>query len=152
MTELRFDRWLLRIDPAATAGAFARIGPGPETCGCSGCRNFAAVRRRVYPPEFMELCGRLGVPPGRECEVYHVYRRPDGAHFYGGWIHFVGSVQVAPDARDYQRRYTQSEFSFYFTSQVIQVPEALKGLPVAQIEFAFVAPWVLDEPEMTGSE
>ncbi|MFT3915332.1 MAG: hypothetical protein QM704_14795 [Anaeromyxobacteraceae bacterium] len=93
MHELKFDRWTLHVDPVATALAYESISPGPEDCGCDECRNFAAQRERIYPREFLELCARLGIPPGKEGEVYGCGGGQDGRHFYGGWFHFVGSVE-----------------------------------------------------------
>ncbi len=145
MDEVRFDRWVLEIDRAATEEAYRSIAPGPETCGCRTCRNFAAARERVYPAEFRALCRRLGIQVEREREVYELGRTQDGTYLYGGWFHFVGRLDVTPESQDYQYTDAGTGFTFYFTNSLALVPEAMRERAVVQVEFTARVPWVLDE-------
>ncbi len=146
MEQVRFDEWLLQVDRAATEQAYQLIAPGPETCGCAACRNFVAVRARLYPPEFRQLCARLGIQVGTEREVYDCGRTQDGRQLYGGWFHFVGRIETTPKDEDHRYTCGESGFTMYFTEHLALVPEVLKGRPVVQVEFNVTAPWVLDEP------
>jgi len=147
MGQVHFDRWVLDVDRTSTEEAYRRIAPGPETCGCSPRRNFAAVRERVYPPEFRRLCGQLGIQVEKECEVYHCGQEQDGEHVYGGWFHFVGRVGITPENEDHEYTDAEGRFRFYFSNRPALVPEVLRERPLVQVEFTLRAPWVLNEPE-----
>src|SRR5882724_9588172 len=93
MDLLELPGWRVEYDREATVAAHsASPATGPESCGCDPCRNWAATRESVFPGGFRELLELLGVPFGREGEVYHFCRLETGLHSYGGWYHFVGRV------------------------------------------------------------
>jgi hypothetical protein len=90
MTELRIGDQLIRFDRDATVLAYSQIPQGDaDRCDCSGCRNFALQREKIYPDAFRALLNVLGIDHHKEGEAIHY--GPKGAlHFYGGWFHFVG--------------------------------------------------------------
>jgi hypothetical protein len=97
------------------------------------------------------LFEKLGIPPNREVEVYHMARLTSGRHLYGGWFHFVGSIlsggeawkEVGENLRHPDLEEADENFSLGFTSRVVLVREAFAGLPLVQLEFTAKAPWVL---------
>ncbi len=155
MQIVRFARWELECDPEATRAAYAKRPIGaPEECGCQGCRNFAAARHKVYPPEIIILFERLGVTPAREAEICHYGPGPSELHTYGGWFHMIGRIiggskpgQGSPGSGltfDFEQ--VNEHFSLGFSEELALVPEAFNGRALTQIEFMAQVPWVLDEP------
>lgn len=97
---LQFARWQISFDAEATRRAYAAIPMGgPESCGCEHCQNFAAAREQAYPKQARDLFARLGIHHRREAEVYHLNQVRPGTHLYGGWFHFVGSIERGEEAK-----------------------------------------------------
>lgn len=158
MELIRFARWELSCDPESTRKAYAAVSiGGPEECGCQPCLNFAAARDQIYRPEVLALLEKLGVPPNREAEIYHMARLKSGRHLYGGWFHFVGSIisgadaakQVAENIWQPDLAEASEYFSLGFSSRLGLVRESFRGIPLVQLEFTAQVPWVLaiGEPE-----
>ena len=98
METIQVYRWILQCDPEATRRAFLRVPIGcAEECGCDGCQNFLAARDYAYPSEALALFNRLGIAYNREAESYPTARLGSGLHLYGGWFHFIGSIQKGDD-------------------------------------------------------
>jgi len=141
-----FGEWAYCNDRAATTEAYARADHGgADVCTCNGCRNFVKVRDGVFPAEFVSLLESLGIDPQKDGEVYHNGRLAPGSHDYGGWFHFVGSLDRTGD-------FAPVDFGGGFTAwlQKRSAPGliALKDLSLVQLEFhATNVPWGLDEPE-----
>ena len=140
--------WRTLYDRATTIAAYANVpAGGPETCTCNTCRNWVQSRDQLFPPKFLALLERLGVAHDREAEVYHNGRLESGVHCYAGWYHFVGQVQRGeqeglPDVMF-------GPFAVYFHSHPALLPEAFRGLSVAELEFEAQVPWLSDVPEAT---
>jgi hypothetical protein len=150
MERIHFHRWTLACDLSATRQAYNQIEMGdPEVCGCCYCRNFILARDQVYPSEILDLLNRLGVDSRREREVYHMGRLPNGLHHYGGWFHFVGSIELeGTEVGPYDMENQEGRFQLWFHSQPALVPKPFNGLPVCQMEFVAGVPWLLrDHPE-----
>jgi hypothetical protein len=93
-----FGMWEFTNDRTATIDAYARIERGgSDTCSCIGCRNFVAARDNVYPSEFIALLNSLGIDSRKDGEVYHNAQLSPGRHDYGGWFHFVGTLEKTGD-------------------------------------------------------
>lgn len=141
-----FGLWQYSVDREATLAAYARVDRGgSDTCSCNGCRNFVVARARVFPVEFVQFLESLGVDPCKDGEVQHNARLALGRHAYGGWFHFVGSLDVTGD-------FPVVTMGNGFTAwlQRKSAPElvGLKGLALAQVEFhAEHVPWMLNETE-----
>ena len=155
MNTLTFKRWTFRADAHATRLAHDSIEAGsPERCGCLYCRNFAAARHLVYPPEALALFDQLGVRHDRESETWEGGPVDDGRYFYAGWFHFVGAELAGRDAfvhwtetsGTWDLEALTGGFSAGLTIELALVPEALRSLPVLQLEFQAKVPWVLEEP------
>lgn len=142
-----FGDWLFSVDRDATVAAYARTPHGDAVrCGCAYCRNFIAVRGTALPADFQRFLRELGIDPEKEAEVYHEGREAPGAHYYGGWFHFVGSLERTGD-------FSPATFSggliSYMCSRSAPNLPALDGLPLVQLEFrAAKVPWGLPEPEL----
>jgi hypothetical protein len=141
-----FGAWQFTCDRQATEDAYAREGTGNSAhCTCNGCRNFVVARCDVYPKAFLTLLDSLGIHPAKDGEVYHNGRLSPGIHHYGGWFHFVGTLDVTGDFPPVQ---FAEGFSVYLCSKSAPCLPALKDLPLVQVEFtASAVPWRLNELE-----
>ena len=143
---MKFGEWQYTCDRAATIEAYAEAtDAGADNCTCNGCRNWVEVRDRVFPVEFLALLESLGIDPRKDGEVYHNARLGPGQHDYGGWFHFIGSLDHTGD-------FPVADFGGGFSAwmQRKSAPElfALKGQQLVQLEFhATQVPWGLSEPE-----
>jgi len=155
MEVVNIGRWKLKHDAEATREAFSGVPVGsPESCGCAECLNFAAVRDRAYPPEALAIFERLGIDPCKESEIWHTHRDELGLHYYGGFFHFVGSIESGEDAKRMVNGVSAFElepmgenFEFGFTSDAALIPKSFAGKEVAQLEFQTKVVWVLDGEE-----
>jgi hypothetical protein len=156
MEAIHFGRWELAADPEATRKAYAGIlKGGADECPCEPCKNFIAVRLRVYPAEVLDLLDKLGISFSRETEVYHMARLRSGKHLYGGWFHFVGSIlsgadaakQVADNVWRPDLENVTEDFSLGFSSRIELLRKPFEGKPIVQVEFTANVPWVISSPE-----
>ena len=93
-------QWRYTCDRVATAEVYSRASLGYSSqCNCNGCRNFVAARAEVFPPAFLSPLTALGIDPAKDGEVYHDGRVSPGKHHYGGWFHFVGTLESGDSAR-----------------------------------------------------
>lgn len=139
---MQLGEWQFTCDRSITVAAYARAAPGgANTCACDGCRNFVLVRDRVYPRTFVSFLESIGVDPHKDGEVYHTGEISLGNHHYGGWFHFVGSLEKTGDFP-----YVEMGLGFKVALCRRSAPglAALKDLPLVQIELqAERVPWVL---------
>jgi len=144
---LEFGQWRYSVDRAATEAAYAREpAGGAVTCTCVGCRNFVAARNQIFPPRFVEFLESLGIDPAKEADAYHTARMAPGRHHYGGWYHFIGTLESTGD-------FAPVDFGDGFTSwmraAVAPRLESFRTAPVVELEFSTDrAPWVLNETEL----
>lgn len=138
--------WRFTCDLGSTVAAYARAEAGyTQTCTCNGCRNFVVARFEAFPKRFVALLESLGIDPVKEGEIYHTCRMSPGKHLYGGWYHFVGSLEDSSEAGP--QKYGD-EFQVTLGKKSAPCLDALKELPLVQLEFVATAvPWCLDEPE-----
>src|SRR5262245_48709161 len=143
----RFGEWQYTCDRDATADAYRRAtAGGSRTCDCAGCRNFVAAGSSVFPTAFVQFLESLGIDPSKDGEVYHLGPQSPGRHVYGGWFHFVGSLDVTGDFAAVQFGDGFSSHRCHATAPRI---ETLEGKQVVQLEFyTECVPWVLAEPEL----
>jgi len=141
-----FGEWQYTCDRGATVDAYRRATAGySRICDCSGCRNFVAVGPTVFPDAFLDFLHALGIDPAKDGEVYQAARQSPGRHIYGGWYHFIGTLDVTGDFEVVQ---FAPGFSAYLCRAVAPCLETLKGQSLVQVEFhSEVVPWVLAEPE-----
>jgi hypothetical protein len=118
---------------------------GADTCDCIWCRNFRKARATIFPPEFLALLEQLGIDPNKEAEAYHCAQLPPGRHDYGGWCHFVGTIEQTEDARPVQ---LAAGFTAWMSAAYAPRLPSLEGLPVVQLVFSSeTVPWLLEEAE-----
>jgi len=126
------------LPPTPRAGA-----GGADTCTCVWCRNFVQVRERAYPPRFLAFLESVGIDPLKDGEVYHNGEMQPGAHYYGGWFHFVGALETTGDFATVD---LGPGFRAYLCRKSAPELVALEGLGLVQVEFqAEGVPWVLEE-------
>jgi hypothetical protein len=103
------------------------------------------VRGRVFPTKFVSFLEALGIDPQKDGEVYRNGRLAPGRHDYGGWFHFVGSLDRTGDFAPVD---FEGGFTAWLQSRNAPALPALKDLALVQLEFhAANVPWGLDEPE-----
>ena len=143
-----FGLWAFTCDRQATLEAYARIERGgSDTCSCNGCRNFSAARLQVFPPEFLSFLDTVGIDSCKDGEVYHNAQLSLGRHDYGGWFHFVGTLDKTGDFPVIE---LAEGFDAWLCRKGAPALRELDGLPLVQVEFhAHRVPWVLPESAAT---
>jgi hypothetical protein len=94
MQLIKFREWEFLVDKQSTLETYSKVTVGgPDSCGCSYCKNFVANRDELYPDEIRLLFSDLGIDWNKEYEVveYGIID-PDGNYLYGGWFHFKGQL------------------------------------------------------------
>ena len=146
MQRLDLRGWRILYERAATQAAYAQIpAGGADSCSCDPCRNWVRTRAVLFPPAFLALLDALGIPPDRDCEVYHNGRLPTGKHSYAGWYHFVGAVEFGEQAGSPFVEYPPIQV--FFHSKPALLPEAFRDRPVVELDFLAEVPWLSDIPE-----
>jgi hypothetical protein len=90
--------------------------------------------------------------------VYQAGRSASGLHHYGGWFHFVGTIESGPSPwrpiGDRSAVRTAADFdplsetlSIGFHTNIALVREPFAGLPLVQLEIIAQLPWVIAAPE-----
>ena len=88
---------------------------------------------------------QLGIDPEKEAEVYRNARLAPGRHDYGGWYHFIGTLDETGDFPPVD--YGAGFAAWMCRSSALRLP-SLRGVNVVQLEFhSDAVPWLLDEPE-----
>jgi hypothetical protein len=143
-----FGNWAYSVDRKATIEAYRAVKHGGSMdCECRGCRNFLLARTKVFPTSFLTLLDQLGIDPGKDGEVYHTARLSPGRHLYGGWFHFVGTLDMDGD---FPPVYLEERFSVWLSHGSAPRLVSLENLSAVQLEFsAESVPWLLSEPELT---
>lgn len=136
--------WTYSVDRDATNAAYKAVEHcGCETCECAYCRNFRLARAQVYPDSFLALLNELGIDPLKDGEVYQNYRVSPGCHDYGGWFHFVGTLQ-----QDNPQVDLDDSLSVHICNSSAPRLASLEKLAVVELTFhASAVPWLLSEQE-----
>jgi hypothetical protein len=141
MEEFRLGDQLVLFDRQATTIAYS-VMPygGADRCACVHCRNFAAQRAKLYPPDFLVLLDQFGIDPNKEGEVFdEVGPFEQSNRPTGGWFYFVGMLMEKGE------KLIQSGKFQYWIQPAFPRPPAYFGEDVAAIEFAVEIPWILEE-------
>jgi len=158
---IQIGRWVVRPDVLRTREAHSKLArSGATECSCVGCQNFEAVRPQLLAGPLGRILDQLGISPPWEVEVYEVGRSASGLHHYGGWFHFIGTMESGAEAwlpvgrgaaaskvADFEP--LSETLSVGFHTDVALVREPFAGLPLVQLEIAAELPWVIpaDEPK-----
>lgn len=154
--KVTFSDWKLEVDKELTQHTYLKMDKASaESCGCSHCRNFAAQRENVYPPEIKELFNRLGIDFRKETEISHFTRLENGLHEYSGWFHFKGyffgkdcAVRLPGGGYTLDLMPITDKFSIGFTyDNALTNFEDKQNL--VQVEFACTIPWVIEKESET---
>jgi hypothetical protein len=152
MKTLIYESWVIGYDDVLTREIFKDVISGPQRCGCGNCENFILARDQVYPESLKKILNQLGIDYQKETEISHFNRVRTGCHFYGGWFHFVGQIQKAPEdegANIYGRVPEELDFAWSFSNKQYLIPEAFGRNPVIQLDWIGKVPWVIDTEEPT---
>jgi hypothetical protein len=139
-----FGQWEFHVDRPATMDAHAREPRGgADSCTCNGCRNFVAAREKVFPTTFLKLLDSLGIDPLKDGEVYLLGRLAQVGFCYGGWFHFIGSLETTGD---FSAVPVAPGFTVWLCRAGAPPIASLKGSSLVQVEFkADLVPWLLEE-------
>ena len=90
---------------------------------------------------FLTLLDELGIDPSKEAEVYYNARLAPDRHCYGGWFHFIGTLEESGDAVEFG-----DGFRAWLCRASAPRLDPFKDQPAVQLEFiAEAVPWLLDE-------
>jgi hypothetical protein len=151
MELVEFWGWRFHSDAEATRRAYERLQMTPSEISTSVyARNFDAARDRAYPDETRELFERLGIDYRYFGELWIPDNAGSGLYHYHGVFHFSGVIDVTSVGNDPIRLISRFCMTFS-TGDYAPGPVASdllkQGLPVVQIDFETVVPWVIEEPE-----
>jgi hypothetical protein len=145
--ELRANGQAILFDRDATIDLYRQIitASGADQCGCSGCKNFASQRGKIFPSEFRQFLNSPGVDPEKEWEAFDYdfdIASPSKPSLYGGWFLFIGELVEGLEVKGELR----AGFTYWFTSSFpnITVPKDVK---VCAVEFLIEIPWILPSAE-----
>jgi hypothetical protein len=171
MRIMQILKWTVEYDAAATRHVHDEMLSGsPESCGCAGCRNFAAARNVAYPPPALDLFHQLGIEYDRESEIGSAVDLGGGRFLYSGWFHFVGRIVAGPKGITHVATVPRGNsggigagevylidfepmtpgFALCLAEKKDMLPSEFGDEPVVQLEFKAEVPWVLDEPAPTS--
>ena len=143
MTELVCGPYRLEVDVEATRAYYAAHNEPWVTCTCAGCRNFARAVKAL-PQPVKDFFARLGLDPEKVNELCY-YTGTAGTIAGDCWYHLVGRVlEEAPLPGEYPYDLAEG-FSVGFKNPCDLLPEDFPE-PCCQMNFGFVLPWVLKEP------
>ena len=144
MTEITFHDWILECDVEATRETYQKVSQGSaETCVCIYCKNFLALRDKLFQGEFLELLNNLGVDCRKDVEIYLQATLEKGKYSYAGWFHSIGKVKQNGNVV-----ILKNELKVYFMQNKDLMFDEFEGKDLVQIEFEnAVLPWVLEELE-----
>jgi len=150
----RFLDWEFEVDNVITKHTYGQVSrSGTETCDCYNCKNYLAVRERVFPKEIVAFLVDIGIDYRKEVEISYYRRFPNGLHHIGGWFHFKGQILSGKDCRvftddlktgwPFDLTSIDDIFSigFYKGSNSAYFEDKV-GL--IQVEFETFIPWVID--------
>jgi hypothetical protein len=141
--DLQVGRQKIRFDREATIALYRDEikESAADHCTCISCKNFAAQRSSVYPAEFLELLGSLGIDPLKEWEAFDYDFGPNQSpiRLYGGWFLFSGELIEGTDSRPAQ---TPDTFSFFFTTS-FPASTFQQAIKICAVEFTVQVPWIL---------
>jgi hypothetical protein len=78
------------------------------------------------------LLDKLGGDPRKDAEVYHNARLTPGRHHYGGWYHFVGTLDQTGDFTPVD---LGNGFSVWMWRASAPRLPRLEGMQVVQVDF-----------------
>ena len=156
---IQIGRWVVRPDVGRTREAHSKLAwSGAAECSSTSCQNFDAVRTQLVAGPLGRVLDQLGISPPWEVEVYEMGRSSSGLHHYGGWFHFVGTIESGADAwrpvGDGRARAADFEplsdkVSIGLHTDVALVREPFVGLPLVQLDIDVELPWVISAEEPT---
>jgi hypothetical protein len=156
MNIVKYGDWEFDVDFAATQIVYSTISEGgAQTCTCTYCKNYIAQIDSIFPKDIIKLLSDLGIDYSKDYEVWQYAKLDNGLHQYGGCFHFIGSFrgescQVKIDDNTYKLVLNEvaPNFSIGF-SHPLYITQSFfnDSQAVVEVNFGFLAPWVIDEEE-----
>jgi hypothetical protein len=142
--EFRLGSQVVLCDREATIAAYKKtpLG-GADECSCIYCKNFAQLRDKAYPIEFLAVLDQLGIDWKKETEVYELGAGRKGTdRLYGGWFDFVG--EAVTGVEETIVGLVPEGFTFRFEKSSL-VSSAMPPGKTLQVCFNTYLSWVLPE-------
>ena len=151
----RFDYfgWQVDVDVDQTR---IESAVADDRCTCNECRNYYLPIDSVFPGEFLEVVGKMGIDYRNETRLSN-YGKFEGFQLYGGEFHFVGRVK--PKYRilngirklfGMHAKLRTHEINDRFSCSFNRFADEFRHAPtrpLSYISFSVKLPWLLDEPE-----
>ncbi len=142
--ELIIGQQKILFDRDATVGLYRETikVAGSESCDCIYCKNFAAQKQSVFPAEFLNLLGNLGIDSTREWEAFQYdfdASNPQRLILYGGWFLFVGQLVGGAETPPPEDRFVFWVVTSFPTGTLPS------NVHLCAVQFLTRIPWVLAE-------
>ncbi len=147
--EFIFGVYRLEVDVEATRAYYAAHNEPWITCQCDGCRNFVRAVKEL-PASVRAFFDALGLDPEKVQELC-CYTGTKSTITGDCWYHLVGRVlEGSSKPGDYQLFSAgwfdlTEDFSVGFKNDCDLLPEDFPR-PCCQMQFNYILPWLLEEP------
>ena len=155
MSRLSIARWIVDVDPVATADAYATLDLGSaERCGCADCHLFLAARESCFPRSVTQFLQNAGIPRDIDIEISTFGEVRDGIQLYSGFYHLVGTLVDGGDAiiphpdgngGSYNLASVTDAFSIGVTTRLSLLADAFPRDSTLQLEFTVELPLHIED-------
>ena len=154
LKKIHIGKWHLEVDTTSTRDVYERTLRGsPAACGCTICRNFAALGDAAFPSDFRDEAESLGIDPHKAAEIHEWFGFRDSHLNYGGWFHCIGRVLSGPadsdwgtSVDDWPWHNLTDSFKIVVDSRRDLAFDEFEDQPLVRVEFYAREAWVLSEP------
>jgi hypothetical protein len=88
----KYRNWVLETEKTQTETLYKNVSlSGAESCRCGTCKDFIALREKIYPDEIRDLFKKLGIDINKEVEVCD-YGDDETGYIFSWWFHFIGEI------------------------------------------------------------
>lgn len=144
MNEIRLVKWLLEVDVEKTREFYKNE---IAFCTCLYCENYMEACKYL-DLSVMEVFTTLGITPSKPSHLSEFGEMEDGLRSYSGSYHVVGKLiegEYCTDAEWNDANTAQiGNFTFGFDQNLSFVQNDFP-LPVLQVSFEVLIPWLLNE-------
>lgn len=137
--------WKLEIDFSRTQQYYANHKK-EDDCECASCNNYRANCKHLSS-QLLEFFQSLGIDPSKEGEFMEFGQSKDGKVIYMRFYHVVGRILDGPDYVDDKWEKLNllkiDQYEFGFSSKELSFIPKDFPLPVIQLEFTSILPWII---------
>ena len=141
MKEFNSKHWHLLIEPDKTAEILKNIKSDCEVCSCLYCKNYIAVRDKIFSKEIISVMKELGIDYKKDIHTSHIAEIEEGIHLYE--IDYYFSGEIIPEEPTNKMVDTGS-FTYSIKSNLNYRTNEFPGSALV-MECYIKIPWVLEE-------